>query len=61
MSPLHEQLRHARPGSLRPYPVALRRGWVACVLETVAEHRRTFIGVMGRQWPEEDDPALLKP
>lgn len=38
--------RHARPASLRSAPVALRRGWVLCVLETWREYRGTYEHVM---------------
>lgn len=38
--------RHARPRSLRDYPVALRRGWALCVLETWREYRATYSHVM---------------
>ncbi len=39
--------RFARPnGGLRKYPVALRRGWALCVLETWKEYRNTYAAVM---------------
>jgi hypothetical protein len=38
--------RECRPKTMRSVPVALRRGWVKCVMETVAEYRGTYIGVM---------------
>jgi hypothetical protein len=40
------QARHARPKGMRSVPVALRRGWVKCVLETVAENRGLYRSVM---------------
>ena len=43
---LLEQARHARPQGMRSAPVALRRGWAKCVLETVAENRGLFRDVM---------------
>jgi hypothetical protein len=37
----------ARPkGGMRGIPVALRRGWAKCVLDTLAEYRSTYIGVV---------------
>lgn len=43
---LLEQARKARPMGMRSVPVALRRGWAKCVLETVAENRGMFYDVM---------------
>jgi len=42
MTPIREQLKHARPKKFRSVPAALRRGWVLCVLETIQEYRGTF-------------------
>ena len=42
-----QQARECRPKGMRTVPVALRRGWAKCVLETISEYRSTFIGVMG--------------
>jgi hypothetical protein len=38
--------RAARPRSLRSVPVALRRGWAKCVIDTMAEYRSTYVAVM---------------
>ena len=38
--------REVRPKRMREFPVQLRRGWAKCVIETVAQYRSTFIGVM---------------
>lgn len=45
MTPVKEQLRECRPRNMRKAPPELRRGWVLCVLETIAEYRGTFVGV----------------
>jgi len=31
---------------MRRVPAALRRGWALCLLETLAEYRSTYIGVV---------------
>lgn len=46
MTSVKEQLRHARPKGMRRVPVALRRGWALCVLETISEYRSTYLHVM---------------
>ena len=48
-SSLLEAARAARPkrGCMRTYPVELRRGWVKCVIDTMAEYRGTYVAVMG--------------
>lgn len=38
--------RECRPKSMRSVPVALRRGWAKCIMDTLAEYRGTYIGVM---------------
>ena len=48
MTPVLEQARAVRPKRMRDVPVALRRGWAKCVLETVAEYRKTYVEVMTR-------------
>jgi hypothetical protein len=45
MTPIRDQLAECRPRHMRDCPPALRRGWVLCVLETIAEYRGTYIGV----------------
>ena len=45
MSSLLEQARHARPKNMRGVPVELRRGWVKCVIDTMAEYQDTFVAV----------------
>ena len=37
--------RQVRPHAMRDYPVALRRGWAKCVIETLAEYRGTYVAV----------------
>ena len=39
--------REMRCPGIRDMPVALRRGLALCVIETIAEYRGTYIGVMG--------------
>jgi len=46
MSPVQEQLRECRPKDFRRVPVALRRGWVLCALQTIEENRDLFCSVM---------------
>jgi len=46
-APLKEALLKSRPKRMRSMPVALRRGWVLCVLETRDEYRKTYFDVMG--------------
>lgn len=38
--------KQARPKNMRKVPVALRRGWAKCVLETLNEYRSTYLYVM---------------
>ncbi len=38
--------RAARPRGMRNVPIALRRGWALCVLETLAEYRGEYVAVM---------------
>ena len=38
--------RESRPRNMRLMPVALRRGWAKCVLETWNEYRGTYNAVM---------------
>lgn len=38
--------RACRPRNMRTVPIAIRRGLSKCVLDTLAEYRGTFIGVM---------------
>ena len=38
--------RECRPKGMRRVPAALRRGWALCLLETLAEYRSTYIGVV---------------
>lgn len=45
-SPLLRLAREARPRGMRSVPVALRRGWVKCVLETAAEYKSRYVAVM---------------
>ena len=45
MTPILAQARHARPAGMRNVPVALRRGWALCVLQTIHEYRGTFHAV----------------
>ena len=44
-----EQCRKARPNNMRSYPVALRRGWALCVLETIDEYQDTYRAVVTGQ------------
>lgn len=44
--PVMELAREARPKGMRSVPVALRRGWAKCVIETIAEYRETYFAVM---------------
>ncbi len=37
--------RICRPRNMRRAPVALRRGWALCVLETLHEYRSTYVAV----------------
>lgn len=37
--------RAARPKGMRKMPVALRRGWAKCVVDTLAEYRGLYIAV----------------
>ena len=46
MTPILEQAREARPRGMRSVPVALRRGWALCVLETIEEYRGTYTAVV---------------
>lgn len=46
MTPVLKAARECRPARMRTVPVALRRGWVKCVMDTLAEYRGTFTGVM---------------
>lgn len=41
-----EAARHARPNGMRSVPVALRRGWVKCVIDTMEEYKSTYAAVM---------------
>jgi hypothetical protein len=45
MTPIKDQLRSARPRHMRDTPVALRRGWVLCVLQRIADNRSEYLGV----------------
>lgn len=47
MSSTLEQARKVRPKNMRSVPVALRRGWVLCVLQTIKENRKLYRTVMG--------------
>lgn len=38
--------RQARPPNMRSYPVALRRGWAKCVIDTWGEYRNTWVAVL---------------
>jgi hypothetical protein len=40
------QARAARPRGMRKMPVALRRGWAKCVLDTMNEFQETYRSVM---------------
>lgn len=42
MTPILEQCRAVRPKNMRDYPVALRRGWVKCVLDIINDNRSLF-------------------
>ena len=44
---LLQAAREARPTHMRYVPVALRRGWAQCVIETWAEYQDTYNHVMG--------------
>ena len=46
MTSVLEAARECRPKSMRRVPVALRRGLAKCIMETLAEFRGTFVGVM---------------
>lgn len=59
MAAVREQLRHAREGlRFREIPVRLRRGWAKLCLDTIANNRRTYIGVMNREWIHDQDHLL---
>lgn len=45
-SPILKLAREARPKGMREVPVALRRGWAKCVIETRDEYRETYLAVM---------------
>lgn len=45
-TPLLEACREVRPKNMRSMPVELRRGWVKCVIDTLAEYRGTYVAVM---------------
>lgn len=47
MTSVLQAARECRPRNMRAMPVELRRGWAKCLLDTLAEYRGTFIGVMG--------------
>ncbi len=44
-----EQLREARPKSMRNIPVRLRRGWAKLALETIEYNRALYRDVMSGQ------------
>lgn len=46
MSSVLTAARHCRPKNMRRVPVALRRGWAKCVIETLAEYQGTYRFVM---------------
>ena len=46
MTPLLGQARAARPKTMRGVPVALRRGWAKCVIDTMNEYQGTYVAVM---------------
>jgi hypothetical protein len=43
--PIRVLLRAARPNGIMAAPPELRRGWVLCCLETIAEYRSTWKAV----------------
>jgi hypothetical protein len=45
-SPILKLAREARPKGMRTVPVALRRGWAKCVIETNKEQRDLYVSVM---------------
>lgn len=50
MTSILQAARVARPCRMRNAPVALRRGWAKCVIDTMAEYRKTYIAVMAGQF-----------
>jgi hypothetical protein len=53
MTSVLSQARLVRPQNIHLAPVALRRGWVLCVLECIAENRSGFVACTTlRQLPE---------
>lgn len=45
MTSILKSAREARPCDLRPFPIAIRRGWVLCVLRTIQENRDLYRAV----------------
>jgi hypothetical protein len=46
MSSYLDAARAARPKSLRKFPVALRRGWAKCVIDTHRSNQALYTAVM---------------
>jgi hypothetical protein len=46
MTSVREAVRECRIPNRRNLPVELRRGLVKCIMDTLAEYRGTFVGVM---------------
>ena len=46
MTSVLDAARECRPRNMRDVPVELRRGLAKCIMDTLAEYRGTFVGVM---------------
>ena len=58
MTSILGQARAARPRSLRSIPVALRRGWALCVLQSASEFRGTFVAVTSGNFGHEQSVTV---
>lgn len=52
--------RETRPRNMRALPVELRRGWVKCIADTLAEYRSTFYSVVNARECVAQIPSVFE-